>query len=106
MPRKRKFRPKNKKPRAKWTKAQEHMLGRKPDRKVAEIVGVTLLAVVQKRYKLGIPRFGGPQHQDWPEEANDYLGSMTDQELADIFGLERSTVTKRRIRAGIEPFGR
>lgn len=105
MPRKSKYVPKGKRKRyAKWTRKELGMLGKKPDRTIAEIMGMPLLYIVQKRYRLGIPRFGGPQHQEWPAEANDYLGTMTDQELADLFGVERSTVTKRRNRAGIDSF--
>lgn len=105
------FRPRlaNKNPRpnaVKWTRRNLVLLGKLPDERVCEIMGVCRKSVMRKRKELGIESYAvGTQFwHPWTEEEIARLGKTTDRELAEQLGIQPMCVTSKRRQLGIESF--
>jgi len=99
----------NKNPRpdaADWSRKNLALLGKLPDERVAEIMGISRKSVMGKRKRLGIESFAvGTQFwHPWTEEEIARLGITTDRELAEQLGIQPMCVTAKRRQLGIESF--
>ncbi len=81
----------------KWISMELRVLGKRPDRELAQQFGRSIQAIVTKRSQLGIPRFISiGECRRWSREEEAILGTDLDNEIARR--LKRATVatTKRR----------
>ena len=81
------------------------MLGRQPDRKIAELTGRTVKNVRHKRLKLGIPFFN-PEFRPWTRAEDKLLGTDFDRVIGERLGRHWATISQRRRGLGIPAFGR
>lgn len=77
---------------------EEPLLGKVPDKVLAEKHGVHYVSVARARWDRDIPKYG-KLFVDWDTE--DRLGKVPDSVLAEEYGLTTSTVGSARIRRGI-----
>ena len=112
-------------PRVKWTEEALGMLGKVPDRVVAEKLGTTTTTVSNKRSQLGIMSSRGvgarkypwpaaevemlgislanpPKEIEWSPQIDAMMGRKSDAEIALILGCSRAAVTFRREKFGVE----
>src|SRR5437667_6934650 len=68
-----------------WTKAEEKLLGAKPDAEVASILGRSQFAVQIRRHSLGIPA-RSENRSAWTPQEDKLLGTLPDSEVAKILG--------------------
>jgi len=99
---------KSRKPRpnaVEWTRHNLELLGKQPDKRVCEIMGICRKSVMRKRRELGIESYAvGTQYwHQWTEGEIARLGTITDRELAEQLGVETMCVTMKRRLLGIEP---
>lgn len=89
-----------------WSRKNLALLGKLPDERVAEIMGISRKSVLGKRKRLGIESFAvGTQFwHPWTEEDIARLGKTTDRELAEQLGIQPMCVTAKRRQMGIESF--
>src|SRR5437667_8890369 len=79
-----------------WTRAEERLLGTKPDAEVAALLGRTRFAVQLRRHSLGIPA----RYEDrsaWSPEEDKLVGTLPDTEVARILGRSIGSVKARRL---------
>lgn len=107
------FRPRmaNKNPRpnaVNWSRQNLALLGKLPDERVCEIMGISRKSVRSKRKELGLESFAvGTQFwHPWTEEEIKRLGKTTDGELAEQLGIQPMCVTAKRRQLGIESFAK
>jgi len=82
--------------RIRWTPERTARLGKEPDKVIAASLGITVYAVVHKRWILRIPRYCAPAPR-WTPAMISRLGKMTDREFAATYGLSyRQVFYKRR----------
>lgn len=88
------------------TEAARPLVGKMPDKAVAEALGVKKASIAYIRSKLGVPAFDQERaHQGrWTPENVALLGTMTDSELAAKLNCETHSVFKARKRRGVAPF--
>ena len=87
-----------------WTPEKISLLGRIPDRQVADQMGVSGWHVRRTRKKLGIPAHSSVI---WiPEDIRSELGTQPDTVIAKRLGLSANRVAKWRVRLGIPAFSR
>ena len=87
-----------------WTPEKIAVLGTMPDKKAAELVGVTNSAAFTKRVSLGIPAFGKSLRESqfhWTASGLRRLGVVSDGVLARELGVSENTVTAKRHSLGI-----
>lgn len=102
-------RAKNKTPRpnsVQWTRRNLALLGKYPDQRVAEMMGIGRKSVLYKRKILGIESYAlasGLWHE-WSEKEIARLGTMIDRELASKLGVSAICVTTKRTEMGIQSF--
>lgn len=92
----------------KWTRRDLKLLGKIPDKRLSEIMGISRKSVMTKRKKLGIESYAlGTQfwHQ-WTEDEIARLGKSTDKELAKQLGVEPMCVMTKRRQLGINSFSK
>ncbi len=85
-----------------WTPRALGLLGKVPDRVVADLLGCTPATVLVKRRALGVPP---ARSANWTPERDARLGTATDQSLADEWGLTLAAVFHRRRALGIPASG-
>src|SRR5439155_17011846 len=87
-----------------WTLEGDALLGRQPDHKIAERLGVATNTVQSRRQELGIAPASAPKL--WRKEEDAALGKIPDRALSDMIGRTKAAVTARRHAKGIAPFQR
>jgi hypothetical protein len=90
-----------------WQPAEDALLGKLIDKKVAQRTGRSVHSVARRRRELGIPALGArtPQTQrPWTAEEDDLLGTVTDKDLALRLGCLTKEVFWRRRRLGRKPY--
>ena len=86
-----------------WRPADEKILGTRPDSQIALLLGRTLLSVVQRRRRLGIPnRWSRKIQRPWTAADDRLLGTGSDPEIAKILGRSTTAVCQHRQKLGIE----
>jgi hypothetical protein len=86
-----------------WTKEKEALLGTMPDRKLAKLLGVSLIALVAQRQRKHIRSIDARRAWTPAEEA--LLGTATDDEVARCLGRTTVAVCLRRRALRIAVFG-
>ncbi|NVL49860.1 hypothetical protein F2S72_08920 [Pseudomonas syringae pv. actinidiae] len=88
-----------------WTEQAISLLGTKPDKQVAQELGLATTTVALKRRSLGI---GGLKSRrppiKLPANLRRQLGKSSDAFIASKMGVSTSAVSRYRRRLGIEPF--
>jgi hypothetical protein len=85
----------------KWTAQERHLLGKRPDRELAEQFGRSVQAILTKRILLGIPRFiGKGEPHPWTPEEDALLGTAPDYEIARR--LNRTAIFNHKTPPGAE----
>jgi hypothetical protein len=88
----------------KWTSAEVRLLGRRPDRKLAEQLGRGYRSVVAKRLSLGRAACpSGPRPTWWKPREVRLLGVVPDREVARRVGRSLAAVQTRRRLKGVPP---
>lgn len=89
-----------------WTKRLEKLLGRVPDRVVAQRAGLSMAPVVNERRRRGIPSFRPTGKRiEWTPQMIRLLGSASDRAVAAELGINHHSVFVERRRRGIRAFG-
>jgi hypothetical protein len=98
---------------AAWTPpaAIVEIMGKVPDRQVAELAGVSPQVISRERRRLGIdpavaPVGGASVVHRWTDEMDTQLGKNTDEALGKRWGMSREAVARRREELGIAAFRR
>lgn len=86
-----------------WTAKDMALLGKRPDREVAELLGRTVRAVESQRHRLGILRQPSIRIKLLPWKRKDIklLGTMTDRAVAARIGRSEVAVRTQRLKLGI-----
>ena len=85
-----------------WTLAEERLLGKAPDRQLAQRLGRTMFSIQNKRLKLGIPAAPNPKYRRWTEAEIQLEGRRPDAELARRLNRHYSTVLSKRLTGKIQ----
>lgn len=88
-----------------WNDDWNKLLGTKPDKDLAEELGVSYHALISRRHGLKITSYAESVKFDWIEYDH-LLGTMSDNRVADIIGTSPSSVGYRRNELGISPYKR
>jgi hypothetical protein len=83
--------------------AEDRLLGTMPDRLLAERLGCSRQAIVERRRKLRIPPFH-PHRRPWSRAEEELLGTMPDKRLARRLNRSAEGVAARRAAKGIPIF--
>lgn len=88
-----------------WPKRLIRLLGKVPDRVLAERAGLHFGTVQHERRRRGIPPYR-PQRPDieWTDEMVALLGTDTDPNVAAELGIPKSSVRYKRTKLGIPPY--
>lgn len=91
-----------------WSRKNLALLGKLPDERVCEIMGVCRKSVRRKRKELGIESYavGTKFWHPWTEDEIAKLGKTTDRELAEQLGIQPMCVTTKRRQMGIASFAK
>lgn len=84
-----------------WTPDMVDLLGTDHDKTVAARLGISQVAVTNKRIGMKIKAYQEPYN--WPEKAIQMLGKDTDAAIARKLGIKRATVARKRAALGIPP---
>lgn len=85
-------------PNFRWTKATDALLGTATDAEIARRIGVTILSVLKRRRKLGIPPFQSPNiTKNWGQSELGMLGLLPDEEVAKLLNRPVEAVRRKRI---------
>lgn len=88
-----------------WTELAIALLGTKPDKQVAEELGLAITTVALKRRTLGIAGLKVRRPPiEMPAKLKLQLGKSSDASIAMKLGVSTSAVSRYRRRLGIEPF--
>jgi hypothetical protein len=87
-----------------WTKPREKLLGTKPDKQIAEHLGVAYEMVAQRRRQLGIPPAPTERPSLITPARSRQLGTLTDRDLARRWGVSDQTVRRQRHKLGIAAY--
>jgi hypothetical protein len=86
-----------------WTDAEEALLGTKPDKTVARLIGRSVTAIQVRRGLKGIP-ITNPKHKPWRAEDEAVLGTRPDRQIAMLLGRSLIAVKTRREMLKIRPY--
>ena len=88
-----------------WTAEDLALLGKLPDQKVADLLGISATVVNRKRLELKIPATSpaAPAIR-WTDEMLACLGHIADVEVAKRFGISIAAVKRKRERLGVPAF--
>lgn len=89
----------------KWTKRELRLLGTRPDREVAVLIGRTYETVQVTRYSLRIPSHRARRKFRWTPAKDRLLGTQIDQVLAERLGCSHAVLKARRQALGISSVG-
>ncbi|HEY5233631.1 MAG TPA: hypothetical protein VIK35_08870 [Verrucomicrobiae bacterium] len=86
-----------------WTAEDMALLGKRPDREIAELLGRTVRAIESQRHRLGILRQPSIRIKLRPWKRKDVrlLGTMTDRAVAARIGRSEVAVRTQRLKLGI-----
>lgn len=88
-----------------WTEQAVAMLGKKPDKQVAQDLGLAATTVALKRRTLGIEGHTARKPAiKMPANLKRELGKSSDAAIASKLGISTSVVSRYRRRLGIDPF--
>lgn len=88
-----------------WTEQAVALLGTKPDKLVAQELGLAITTVALKRRSLGIEGLKSRRPPiEIPAKLKRQLGKSSDASIALKLGVSTSAVSRYRRRLGIEPF--
>lgn len=88
-----------------WTEQAIALLGTKPDKQVAQELGLATTTVALKRRSLGIEGLKSRRPPiKIPANLKRQLGKSSDAEIASKLGVSTSAVSRYRRRLGIDPF--
>jgi len=87
-------------PRRHWTDEEIALLGTDTDRAIANVLGLPINVVKNKRDRLGISRLS----QSWKEHEIVLLGTAPDSQLARKLGKSSSAIRRKREQLGIPTF--
>jgi hypothetical protein len=85
----------------KWEQRERRLLGTRPDREVAALIGRTCETVQTTRWALGIPSYRARTKFRWGPAKDRLLGTQSDSVLAKRFDCSISVVKMRRRVLGI-----
>jgi len=91
-----------------WTPADDKLLSERPAAQVALLLGISKMAVLHRRSRLGILPPGGKQFVrpiPWQPKEDALLGTASDVELAGRLGRSIANVRNRRHHLGIQSHG-
>ena len=91
-----------------WTPADDKLLHERPDAQVAMLLGISRMAVLHRRSRLGILRPGAEKYRSprpWPPAEEALLGTTSDVDLAFRLGRTLSDVHVHRQRLGVVAHG-
>jgi hypothetical protein len=99
----------NKSPRpnaVKWTRQNVELLGKIPDKRIAEIMGVCRKSIMRKRKQLGIESYADATQfwHRWTEEQIAKIGTMTDRAMGEELGISVMCVVLKRRSLGIQAY--
>ncbi|MBI4662730.1 MAG: hypothetical protein HY735_28280 [Verrucomicrobia bacterium] len=89
-----------------WTAEEERLLGTRPDRELAQVLGRTVRAIESQRHRLGIYRQPSIRLKTrrWKPAEIALLGTRPDPELATRLGRSEGSVRVQRRKKGIPAF--
>jgi hypothetical protein len=89
-----------------WEAQDLALLGKMPDKVVAEQLGIGVMAVARERRQLKIPPFR-PKAPivEWTPEMLELLGKVSDRKAAELLAISMGTVIRKRKRLGIRGLG-
>ena len=89
-----------------WTAEEERLLGTRPDREMAQLLGRTVRAIESQRHRLGIYRQPSIRLKTrrWKPAEIALLGPRPDPELAARLGRSEGSVRVQRRKKGIPAF--
>jgi len=82
-----------------WSRDLDALLGRYPDRAIAQILNCSAMSVARRRYRLKIPAFR--PEMNWTGPMLDLLSDIPDREVARLFGISLLAVRAKRYRLGL-----
>jgi len=88
--------------RADWPEKYADLLGKIPDREVADLAGVGVSSIKKLRLGKGI-RFGRRRDRPWNPKDDRLLGKYTDKQAARMLVRDVREITQRRRALGLPP---
>lgn len=91
--------------RFRWPRRLARLLGKMPDRELAELAGLHFGTVEHERHRRGIlPYRRRSPDVEWTDEMIALLGTDSDPNVAAQFGISKHSVRYKRTKLGIPPF--